>query len=193
MNKSAQHEISKQCRWRCQVHAHKLIWLGADAVNRYPHSFRAGRQTEYHLFGRDRTMDAIIRQFDRATVTYTRKHLETALEPLAEKLGVAIELGPCRFQANNCRFELKIAVRDCNGEAITEEAESFKCNAKLFGFEPADLGKEFVFRGQSYTICGLRTKSHKYPVIARSGTGSDYKFACRIVLKALGREAPPWL
>lgn len=138
-------------------------------------------------------METIIRQLDRATVTYIRGHLEVALKPLAERLGVAIDLGPCRFQVSNCRFQLKIAVLDATGRAITEETESFKHNAKVCGLEPADLGKEFIFQGQPYTICGFSTKSRKYPVIARAGNGKDYKFPCRTVLEALGREVPPWL
>jgi hypothetical protein len=138
-------------------------------------------------------MATVIRQLDKPTVTYIRKHLEAALKPLAEKLGVAIDLGHCTFQVSNCKFQLKIAVRDCSGKAITEETESFKRNAKLFGFEPADLGKEFIFQGQAYMICGLKAKSRKYPVIAQAGNGKNYKFPCRAVLEALGREVPPWL
>jgi len=138
-------------------------------------------------------METIIKKLDKPTVTYIRKRLKAALEPIAKELGVVIDLGSCAFRASNCRFQLKIAVRDCNGKAVTEETESFKHSAKLFGFEPADLGKEFTFHGQPYTICGLKAKSHKYPVIARSGNGKDYKFACRTVLEALGRVVPPWL
>jgi len=138
-------------------------------------------------------METTIRQLDKPTVTYIRKHLDAALKPLAEKLGVAIDLGQCTFEVSNCRFQLKIAVRDSSGKAITEEAESFKHNAKLFGLEPADLGKEFNFQGQPYTVCGLRTKSRKYPVIARASNGKNYKFPCRTVLEALGRDVPPWL
>ena len=138
-------------------------------------------------------MDSTIKQLDRATVTYIRKHLEAALQPLAEKLGVAIDLGRCTFEVSNCRFQLKIAVRNASGEVLTEEAESFKHNAKLFGFEPADLGKEFNYQDQPYTICGLKAKSHKYPVIGRAGNGKSYKFPCRAVLEALGRQVSPWL
>ena len=96
--------------------------------------------------------------------------------------------------AKTCRrFQLKVAVLDSSGKAITEEVDSFRSNAKLFGFEPSDLGREFIFRGQSYTICGFKSKSRKYPVIARSDNGKDYKFACRTVLAALDREVPDWL
>jgi len=138
-------------------------------------------------------MDNKINELDRPTVKYIRKRLEAAVESLAEELGVVIDLANCTFKTNNCRFQLKVAVLDPDGKAITEEIDSFRSNAKLFGFEPDDLGKEFIYRRQSYTICGLKPKSRKYPVIARSDNGKDCKFACRTVLGALSREMPDWL
>ena len=134
-----------------------------------------------------------IKKLDRPTVKYIKKRLESAVKPLAEELGVAIDLGNCTFKTSNCKFQLKFAVLDPDGKAMTEESESFTSSAKLFGLEPDDLGKEFMYRRQSYTICGLKPKSRKYPVIARSDNGKDYKFACRTVLEALGREVPAWL
>jgi len=134
-----------------------------------------------------------ITKLNRPTVKYIRKRMEAAVKPLAEELGVVIDLANCTFKTNNCRFQLKVAVLNSDGEAITEEVDSFRSNAKLFGFEPSDLGREFIFQGQPYTICGFKPKSRKYPVIARSGNGKDYKFACRTVIGALGREVPDWL
>ena len=138
-------------------------------------------------------MENAIKQMDKPTVQYIRKRLQAVIEPLAEELGVAIDLDHCTFQTSNCRFQLKVAVIDSDGKPMTEDADAFRRNAKLFGFEPDDLGKEFIFQGQPYTICGLRPKSRKYPVIARADSGKDYKFACRTVLEALGREVPDWL
>ena len=138
-------------------------------------------------------MKTKITKLDKPTVTYIRKRLKAAVKPLAKELGIVIDLGHCTFQTSNCRFQLKVAVLDSSGKAITEEVDSFRSNAKLFGFEPSDLGREFIFRGQSYTICGFKSKSRKYPVIARSDNGKDYKFACRTVLAALDREVPDWL
>ena len=138
-------------------------------------------------------METKIEQLDKPTLQYIRKRLKAALEPLAKELGIVIDLGNCTFQTGNCRFQLKVAVLDSNGEPVTEEADAFRHSAKLFGFEPADLGKEFAYQGQTYTICGFKPKSRKYPVIGRSVTGKDYKFACRVVLEALSREAPAWL
>lgn len=138
-------------------------------------------------------MKTKITKLDKPTVKYIGKRLKTAVKPLAKELGVMIDLGNCTFQTSNCRFQLKVAVLDSNGKPITEEIDSFRSNAKLFGFEPADLGKKFTFQGQSYTICGFKPKSRKYPVIAQSDNGKNYKFACRTVLGALGREVPDWL
>lgn len=138
-------------------------------------------------------MKTKITKLDKPTVKYIGKRLKAAVKPLAKELGVMIDLGNCTFQIRNCRFQLKVAVLDSHGKPITEEIDAFRNNAKLFGFEPADLGKEFIFQGQSYTICGFKPKSRKYPVIAQTDNGKNYKFACRTVLRALGREIPDWL
>jgi hypothetical protein len=153
----------------------------------------ANRERENITFQGDMKMETKIRQLDKPTVKYITKRLQAVLTPLAKELGVMIDLGSCTFQTSNCRIQLKVAVLNPDGEPVTEEADAFKRSAKLFGFEPADLGKEFASQGQTYTINGLRPKSRKYPVIARAGNGKDYKFACRTVLKALGRKVPVWL
>jgi hypothetical protein len=138
-------------------------------------------------------MESKITKLDKPTVKYLRERFKTAIKPLAKELGLAIDLGNCTFTANNCRFQLKVALLDTSGKAITEDADCFRSNAKLFGFEPDDLGRKFSFQGQPYTICGLKPKSRKYPVIARSANGKSYKFPCRTVLSSLGRKVPDWL
>jgi hypothetical protein len=166
--------------------------LRAYIYGRYPLISQA-KINHNITFYEGQKMETIIRQLDKSTVVYLRKRVSDALEPLEKELGVTFDMSNCTFNVNNCRFQLKVAVLDPNGEPITEEIESFKHNAKIFGFEPDDLGREFVYRGQSYTVCGLNPKSRKYPVVARSGNGKDYRFPCSIVLKALGKEVPAWL
>ena len=138
-------------------------------------------------------MEVKITKLNKVTIKNIRKRLTTAVKPLAKELGVAIDLGNCTFGKNNCRFQLNVALLDSDGKVITEEVDCFRDNARSFGFEPDDLGKKFVFQGRSYTIFGLKPKSHKFPIIARSDNGKTYKFPCRTVLIALGREVPDWL
>jgi len=44
-----------------------------------------------------------ITKLNRPTVKYIRKRLEAAVKPLAEELGVVIDLANCTFKTNNCR------------------------------------------------------------------------------------------
>jgi hypothetical protein len=138
-------------------------------------------------------MEAKITKLDKPAVRHISKRLTAVVKPLAKELGVAIDMGSCTYGTNNCRFQIKVALLDSSGNAITEDIDCFRSNAGLFGFESGDLGKKFAYQGRSYTICGLRPNSLKYPVIAQSDEGKSYKFPCRTVLGALGRQAPAWL
>ena len=136
-------------------------------------------------------MEARIEHLDKQTVRQIRNRLEIALKPLAAELGVELDLGSCAFREHNGRFQLRVALLDINGKPITEEYESFIYNASFFGFESTDLGREFTFQGQTFMICGLKPKSRRYPVLAKSSNGTGYKFDCKTVLEALGRRIPP--
>jgi len=138
-------------------------------------------------------MPTKITKLDKPTVRHIAHRLQEAVKPLAQEWGVVIDVGRCTFGPNNCRLQLNVALLDADNKAISEDAECFKHNAKLFGFEPADLGREFVSQGKSFSLCGLRPQSRKYPVLATSADGRTFKFPCRTVLMALGREVPDWL
>ena len=122
------------------------------------------------------------------TVQRLTERLETVLKPLAKEFGVDIDLGHCAFKRKNCRFQLKVAVLDSTGNPITAEMDTFRQEAKSYGFEPTDLGRKFVEGGQSYTICGLRPQSWRYPIIVKSDDGKEYKFSCFDVLHALDKS-----
>ncbi|MDD5135549.1 MAG: hypothetical protein PHP01_09095, partial [Phycisphaerae bacterium] len=85
-------------------------------------------------------METKITKLDKLTVQHIRKRLTAAIEPLAKELAVAIDVGNCTFRENNCQFKINVALLNSEGKAITEEADCFRNNAKLFGFEPDDLG-----------------------------------------------------
>jgi hypothetical protein len=138
-------------------------------------------------------METKITTLDKPKIKYIRKRMETVLKPLAQELGVTIDVCNCSYQQSNCKFQVKLAVMDSAGNAVTEEIDFFRESAKLFGLEASDMGKEFTYRGSIYTICGLNPKSRKYHIIAKGANGNRYKFPCRIVLKALGRHVPDWL
>ena len=134
-----------------------------------------------------------IKQLDQLTVQCIRQRLNVALNQISENLSIMIELGSCNVRTSSCRFQLNLTLLDSKGNPIQEEIEAFKHNAVLFGFEDADLGKEFNVKGQTYTISGFSPKSQKAPVLAKSSDGKSSKFSCRVVLEALGRKIPSWM
>ena len=109
---------------------------------------------------------------------------------MLEEYGLAIKMGGCSFRPNNGRFRLNISVLDSNGDAVTEEAEGFTRYAVDYGLSPNDLGSKFMYRGQSYVVCGLRRKNHEYPILARSSDGKEYNCSVQIVYDAMERDIP---
>ncbi len=134
-----------------------------------------------------------IKQLDNLTIQYIRRRLQVFLDKLAGELNIVIDLGNSSIKSTSCRIPLNIAVLDSKGRPVKEEVEVFKNNAMLFGFEDADLGKEFTFEEQTYTISGFSPRSQKSPVLAKSKSGRTSKFPCRLVLEALGKKVPNWL
>ena len=50
-------------------------------------------------------------------------------------------------------------------------------------------GKRFLSRGKSYTICGIKPSSYKYPILGRSPKGTVYKFTSNNVLVGMGKKS----
>jgi len=134
-------------------------------------------------------MSTEIKELDRSTAKYVMECLEATIKPLAEELGVSLTLGQCSFRPTNGRFQVKLSVLDSNGETITEEMADFKSHALHYGLLPEDLGKQFIFQGQSLKICGLNRKSRKYPFIGQSSDGTQYKFTLEDVFIGLAQAS----
>ena len=59
--------------------------------------------------------------------------------------------------------------------------------ARLYTLNPDDLGKTFTSGGKTFKIEGLKTRSHKRPVLASDvRTGKKFVFEVEAVQRALG-------
>jgi hypothetical protein len=135
-------------------------------------------------------------RFDPSACDLLREQLNAVLSQFAESVGVQITLGKMRYQSNLVTVSLEVGVvNEDTGVAASKAAETFKVNAKLFGFQADDLGKTFKVAGhmQTFTISGLAARATKRPILASADDGKNYSFASRSVLKALGRDVPDWL
>ena len=125
--------------------------------------------------------------------TINRKNIRTiekdalaALEAVAAKHGLAINVVGGSFDATVYKCRLSFAVKGDNGIPA-----DFARNAVRLGL-PADcFVKTFTtFGGKSYRITGLNLRRRKYPVSAeRVQDGKNFKFPVSQVTYGLGRVA----
>jgi len=123
-------------------------------------------------------------EINRTTLRLIEADALAALETVATKHGIAFKFGSGRFTADNATLKLEVAVMNADGTAETKEVSDFKAMAQHYGLKAEHLGEEIRIRGTTYTICGLKRKSKKYPIIAETANGKRFKFEAAQVLEA---------
>jgi len=119
---------------------------------------------------------------DRELVKNLRGHIQEALNMWLNQGGenlfpnLKIQVGNASYTESNIIYKVEVALVGKNGEVKSKEAESFKLFATAYGLKAEDFGKSFKSNGHTYKICGLKTKSGKYPVLAEREDGRKFKF-----------------
>jgi hypothetical protein len=134
---------------------------------------------------------AKLTQFDRASVRQILNDCDSALQAVAKKYGLTLIRKNCNYYPNEVPVAFKLIVTQVNedGEGIDPSASDFLTHAEAFGLSKDDLGKTFTVRGDSFKVCGLAPKSHKYPILAQKiGTTKRFKFGVYEVRSFLERE-----
>ena len=127
-----------------------------------------------------------ITNIDANTCRALRSNLSDALKTISEELGVNIRIGNARFTRASVTFKMDVVVNNSDGSAQTKASLDFEKHANRYDLKPSDLGKAFSLNGETFTIEGLKPRSHKYPILARSGkNGKLYKLAANEVAIAL--------
>jgi hypothetical protein len=116
-----------------------------------------------------------IKAFDRVVLRQLREELNAALQGVAKKYGIKVDVANARFREQFCNFKLELAITNGKGAPASREAEDFKSYAALYGLKPSQLGKTIRYRGNSYTITGLATRSHLFPLLATRSDGAQFK------------------
>ena len=101
-----------------------------------------------------------------------RVEIDAALKEVLEKHGLSGSIGNIKFDDSSFRTTLTVNAGDVSDAA---EAE-FKKHCKFFGLEASDFGREFTSNGRKFTVCGIKPRALKYPILAVDARGSKYKF-----------------
>jgi hypothetical protein len=124
-----------------------------------------------------------IKQFNTANLKMLEASIDEALKPVAEKYGIQIKRLGGSFSPSDFRVRLECAVKNEDGTFETSERADFKLFAPTIGLSSSDLDTEFEYNEVKYKIIGMKTRSHKYPIIGeRVPDGKRFKFPASAVI-----------
>jgi hypothetical protein len=124
-------------------------------------------------------------QITRDAMLALRADLDAAVRQVGERHGLKIQTGRATFSAECATFKVEVATIGQSGTVQTKEASAFKQLAQAYGLKAEHLGASFDQGGKTYTITGLKTKAHAYPILAKGQDGKTYKFPVEMVRRAL--------
>jgi len=120
-----------------------------------------------------------ITQMTREIVRRLGAEAEEALKTVAEKYGLVVSRSGGSFDpvAGTCTPRFTFSCESADGVPT-----GFAANAPLVGLEPDDYGRKFNTPRGMFTICGVKLRNRKYPIIAREDeTGRNSKFGPHII------------
>lgn len=131
----------------------------------------------------------------KQTCAALRMELTSALALIAKNHGVTISIGTMKFDDMQMNCKLIATAMNENGANQSPAAVDFLRYAKagqITNFQGAflngdDLGKQFVTRGQTYTIAGFLPRAQKNEIIV-ARDGKNFRMNLAEVLIAMGRK-----
>lgn len=126
---------------------------------------------------------SVLTGFNRENLGELRGKVQVALSVIGAEYGIRFEVGNIRFSDTSFRFRTECKINGASagvgdGNSRDQDArETFMAYCTMYGLKPEHFGKTFRHRGKSYTICGFKPRSHKYPILAKSARGAVYKFS----------------
>jgi hypothetical protein len=115
-----------------------------------------------------------ITQIDRNAIRTINAEALPALEEIAKQFGLTLKQEGGRFDPTAGTFTMKVTFVCQTADGIPADWSRY---APTFGLAVEDFGKTFRdFSGKPFTVCGIKPRSSKYPVLAKNGAGKVYKF-----------------
>lgn len=124
-----------------------------------------------------------ITTFSRSDVRSINEEMEAAVQAVAKRYGLKIEVGNTRFSSTEINTKLKVSVVNTKtGVGMTKEAKAYELIAPQKGIR-VKLGEEIPIRGKRFIVKGWNTRSPKYPIVAEEvGSGKTYKMSANSLI-----------
>ena len=117
-------------------------------------------------------------QFTKSTLQELRQELNAALDPIAKKYGIKIELGNFGFTQTTFKTQLKAEIE--GKERDYSEIYTYLNLPKL--------GTEFKMKGETFTVIHHNPSRPKYNISAKNSLGKVLEFNGEQISKFLERQ-----
>src|SRR5262245_28318173 len=108
----------------------------------------------------------MIQTFDRTNLRALREELDASLAAIGKKHGVSFQIGKIRFQETTFKASIECSTTGTNGEVNDPRRQAYVNYAQMFGLKAEWLDRPFVFAGETFTVCGLKPKATRLPILA---------------------------
>jgi hypothetical protein len=111
--------------------------------------------------------------------------IKAAIAQIEKDEQVKIEFGSCRYNSAYYNTTMKVTTL-VKSEKVSDVFESI---SKRFGFTQNIIGMQFNGRNGIYEIIDIKTRSKKYPIIAKSLlTGQQFKYSVASIKTLIGGD-----
>ena len=121
---------------------------------------------------------------DRKTAKILIDRAIELLAPLADEYGVTIAGKGGTMDGPAFTMKIGLTCSGADGQAQTRERRDFAVAASLYGIPDDALDKTFASNGGTYTLCGAKLGSPKFPFIAKRTDGKAFKFTGGTIARA---------
>jgi hypothetical protein len=113
-----------------------------------------------------------ISHFDGSAMEQLVPALRAALQPVAERFEIRLELRKITYGSSQCTFAIEGTPLAADGRSMTPEAEAFRMGASFFGLTPEHLGRIFTTeQGLRFRLVGLNLRARKNRFVVADVTG----------------------
>lgn len=127
-------------------------------------------------------------------ITAIRADVQAALEGVARKHGLTLELAGITYNSAFLRTRLRMVAPSAvqsSAPGVSQVPATFVMDCARYGLLASDFGRTFRdSKGEAYRITGIVTKRHRYPITAiRLSDGCGTKWPAASVVTLLKASA----
>src|SRR3972149_2131112 len=133
-------------------------------------------------------------EFNRKNLRDLHRDIEEALRAVAREWSakghtINVEISAGRFSPTEYHTRVTFNAASASASVEDRARREFEEYAGAYGLKSSDFGVTFSehYPEAEYTICGIKPRSHKYPILCRRSNGTVYKLPAHRVLEGLGR------